>query len=274
MIENGAEPLPFVGSASLDTPIKQLAEQIRTALHWDEAFSESGNKENFIYALSDRAERMGVLVMRGSYADRATQHGIPVEELRGLAIADPFAPLIFINTADSKSAQIFTFAHEMVHLWIGQSALSDLDLLADCEPKVEHYCNRVAAEMVLPKDAVLEYWELQREMKENCEILAGQYRISKFVVLKRAYDLKLIDRDTYRDMYDVLMQEWEQLKTLKKNSGGNFYYTKPAKESKRFSEAVVKAAMEGKLLYRDAMDLLNIKNMRTFKRFAAELGVA
>lgn len=272
-VDNGYEPLPFVGSASASTPAVTLAQAIKETTQWQNAFEKSRTKEDFIYEMSRSVEDIGIMVMRSSYAGSATQHTIRVEELRGLAIADNYAPLIFLNSADSRSAQVFTLAHELVHIWIGESGISDLDFLARHEEQIEKYCNSVAAEMLVPEEEMTKLWDSHKQILENCKHIAARYHVSDFVVLKRAYDLRYIDYSAYKKQYDFLMEEWNKIKGQQKNSGGNYYNTKPAKESKRFSAAVVEATLEGKLLYRDAMKLLNIKSTKTFENYAKELGV-
>jgi len=93
------------------------------------------------------------------------------------------------------------------------------------------------------------------------------------VVLKRAYDVRFISFESYRHTYERLMREWEEIRAQRAD-GGNYYNTKPAKESRRLSLAIVESVLEGKMLYRDALDLLNIKSMKTFNEFAKNLGVA
>ena len=273
MVDNGYEPLSFVGSASVSVPVTILAREIKETIKWQNAFVKSRTKEDFIYEIIRNVEDIGIMVMRSSYAGTATQHTIRVEELRGLAIADSYAPLIFLNSADSRSAQVFTLAHELVHIWIGQSGISDLDFLSRHEEQIEKYCNSVAAEMLVPEEELKKLWDSNKKIIENCKSIAAHYYVSDFVVLKRAYDLRYIDYSVYKKQYDFLMQEWKKIKEQQKSSGGNYYNTKPAKESKRFSTAVVEAALEGRLLYRDAMELLNIKSMKTFESYAKELGI-
>ncbi len=273
MVDNGYEPLTFVGSASVSIPAAALANEIKEATGWQYAFEKSKTREDFIYEVSRHVEEIGIMVMRSSYAGSATQHTIRVEELRGLAIADSYAPLIFLNSADARSAQVFTLAHELGHIWIGESGISDLDFLSKHEEDIEKYCNSVAAEMLLPEEELKKLWDHSKQVIENCKNIARKYYVSDFVVLKRAYDLQYIDYGAYKKYYDYLMEEWQKIKEQQKSSGGNYYNTKPAKESKRFSTAVVESTLEGRLFYRDAMELLNIKSTKTFESYAKELGV-
>ena len=271
MIDQGHDPLSFIGSVTLQTPVEAVAKQIRTRLRWDEALAQNKGKENFIYAMSRKAEAIGVLVMRSSYSGTGTRNTIAVEEIRGLAIADSYAPLIFINSADTNSAQIFTLAHELAHLWLGESGISDLDMLAD-EEQIEKQCNAIAGETVVPKEHFQNLWNHHLEIRENLKSVSDRFLVSEFVALKRAYDLNYLAWDTYREYYEKLREEWERIKATKNSGGGNYYNTKPAKESRRFSTAVVGAAKEGKLLYRDAMELLNMKSFKAFDNFAKQLG--
>jgi len=272
LIENGYERLSFVGSASMDTPTEVLAKEITSHFGMDALKRRVRKREDFIYELTRQVEAIGIVVLRSSYAGTGTQNSIKVEELRGLAIADDYAPFIFINSADSNNAQVFTLMHELAHIWLGQSGISDIDLIAD-EEKIEKYCNDVAAEVLLPQVWFRQSWKSEQSIEENLEQISKNQFVSQFVVLKRAYDVRFISFENYRQEYERLMREWEETKAQRPD-GGNYYNSKPAKESRRLSLAIVESALEGKMLYRDALDLLNIKSMKTFNEFAKNLGVA
>ena len=147
----GENPLPFVGSASPASAVESTAERIRTALGFD--LDERRALPTWTEALRrfiGQADVLGVLVMTSGIVGNNTHRKLDPDEFRGFALADELAPLIFINGADSKAAQMFTLAHELAHLWLGESALSDVGPISMPSHAVEVWCNHVAAELLVP----------------------------------------------------------------------------------------------------------------------------
>jgi Zn-dependent peptidase ImmA (M78 family) len=88
-----------------------------------------------------RADEAGVLVMVNGVVGNNNRRKLNADEFRGFALADDLAPLVFINGADSKAAQMFTLAHALAHIWIGASALSDAGPANSPSTDVERWCN-------------------------------------------------------------------------------------------------------------------------------------
>ena len=122
----------------------QVAEKIRPA---------ADKRETFLQSLINQAEQMGVLVLRSSIVGENTHRPLKVAEFRGFALSDPLAPLIFLNGSAARAAQSFTLMHELAHLWLGESGVSNLEYRQDgAEPSnpVEWFCYRVAAAALAP----------------------------------------------------------------------------------------------------------------------------
>ena len=149
----GIEELPFVGRYKPTDPEEEVASDIRDVIDVDGARERAPSWEAFLRELTQNAEQSGIMVMRSGVVGNNTSRPLDVHEFRGLSISDEVAPLIFINGRDFKGAQIFTFAHEMAHIWVGQGGVSNPDYGLSSERQdsaVEQFCNRVAAETLVP----------------------------------------------------------------------------------------------------------------------------
>ena len=173
-------------------------------------------------------------------------------------MSDPFAPLIFINSADAKAAQIFTLAHELAHIWIGQSGISNPDFgqpSAGQRHETDRRCDAIAAEVLVPIADFFVAWEDNRILSANLDSLARRYRVSAFVVLRRAFELEKVDAGMYHAIYADLLAA----SLPKKGEGGGFFATFFARNSHTFTTAVVVAAAEGKVSQKEVAGLLGIK---------------
>ena len=147
----GDDPLPFVGSAKSSENVETVAARMRDALGFD--LEERGGLPTWTEALRrfvDKADALGVLVMVSGVVGNNPHRKLDPDEFRGFALADELAPLVFVNGADTKAAQMFTLAHELAHLWLGETALSDSRPDALPAHGIETWCNRVAAELLAP----------------------------------------------------------------------------------------------------------------------------
>ncbi|TXK18808.1 ImmA/IrrE family metallo-endopeptidase [Homoserinibacter sp. GY 40078] len=269
------DPVPFVGSVSVGDPVERVADDIRRAIRFglDER-SRFSNGEAALRGLIDLIEDTGVLVMVSGIVGSNTHRGLDVDEFRGFALSDPVAPLIFVNGADTKAAQIFTLIHELVHVWSGDTALSDARMAQNVANDDELWANQVAAEVLVPLESIAA--DYTNSDVVELERLAKRYRVSTLVVLKRIYDAGFLSWKAYREQYD---EEQGRIMAIvdssrQSGSGGNYYYTQPIRISRQFARAVIVDALEGRTLYRDAYHLLGAAKHETFTHLAAELGVA
>jgi Zn-dependent peptidase ImmA (M78 family) len=166
---------------------------------------------------------------------------------------------------------MFTLAHELAHIWIGQSALSDAGAFAVPDHAVEAWCNRVAAELLAPIRLVRAEFRSDQDLDAEVKRLARRFKVSSLVVLRRIYDAGGLTRDDFQEVYKA---EVDYLRTLPGGSGGDFYLTQAARVSKRFARALVVSTLEGHTLYRDAFQMLGVSKLGTFNEMGRSVGVS
>ena len=277
ILGNGADALGFVGSANLSDQSAVVAGQIRTVLGLEVGSrTEAPSWEIFLRNFITLTRDAGILVMINGVVGNNTHRPLNPKEFRGFAISDPFAPLVFINGADTKAAQIFTLAHELAHIWLGKggisnSAIDDFPEEETDDASIERFCNAVAAEILAPISQ-LTFMELPSDTGAAKTEIARTFRVSTLVALRRLQDLGKLDRTTFDELYRI---ELDFLKKQEKRGarGGNFYATMGARVDPRFASAIISAALEGRALMGEAFSLLNISNSKTFREEARRLGV-
>jgi Zn-dependent peptidase ImmA (M78 family) len=226
--------------------------------------------EDALIALRDAAEDMGILVAISGVVGLNNYRHLDPQEFRGFVLCDAYAPLIFVNGADAKSAQMFTMAHELAHLWLGYDALFNLINMQPYDDEREIYCNQLAAEFLIPGKIFTASWPEVRDDENPYQTLARRFKVSPLVVARRALDLEMISKTKFFIFYNQYQAEWQQQKLHKKKSGGNFYTTQNVRLGHRFAYAVVCATREGRLSYRDAYQLTDLRG-DTFDEYAKRL---
>lgn len=231
----------------------EIAHSIRNALGWsDETRRESGGPGEYLTALVKKAEALGILVMRSGVVGSNNNRSLSVSEFRGFALANDVAPIIFINSNDAKTAQVFTFAHELAHIWFGRSGVSNPELVAFTGKgyPLELRCNSIAANLVAPAVDMVTAWK----SKGTAGSVAGYFRVSEIVILRRALDLRLIDEVEFKQKISAIPK-----RVAKKGKGGNFHTTLVARNSPLFTQTLLGEVKRGSVTYREAARLLNIK---------------
>lgn len=271
----GQSPLAFIGSETLSSEASTVAAKIRNALNF--SVQEREKLPNWSAALRrfiESTETLGVLVMLNGVVGSNTQRPLNPDEFRGFALSDELAPLLFVNGADTKAAQIFTLAHELAHLWLGETALSNSRLISEQEHKVETWCNCVAAEILAPLAILRQDCRKNESLPDALNRLSRKFKVSSLVILRRMYDAGEMSRTEFHKEYNAELSRLKKLLQEKRESGGNYYASQAARVGKRFARAVVSSTLEGQTLYRDALHLLSLSKTETFDKFAQELGLS
>lgn len=274
--EEGEAPLPFLGRFNKQSDALKISQDITKTLGIDDSFRRSStNWEDFLRELMRKSESVGILVFRSGVVGNNNQRKLSVEEFRGFAIADAFAPVVFLNGNDAKAAQIFTLIHELAHLWIGESGISNSDLgrATNHDAQVERLCNQVAAEVLVPHEIFAHEWLSGVQIIDNINTLVRRFRVSSLVILRRALDLNIITPDEFFPAYREELEQQKQRETRRPGeSSGDFFATIGIRSSKRLLGTLVSATLEGRVLHRDAARLLGVK-VKTLEGIASNLGL-
>jgi Zn-dependent peptidase ImmA (M78 family) len=269
---SGERPFPLVGSAKPTDDVVKVAGEMRDALAFD--LEERRQMPTWVDALRrfiEQADNLGILVMVNGVVGSNNRRKLKPQEFRGFALSDPLAPLVFINGADTKAAQMFTIAHELAHLWLGESALTDVEPRSAPSNAVERWCNRVAAELLAPLEIVRQEYDRRAPLPEASSRLARRFKVSTLVILRRIHDAGGLTRDQLWQEYDA---ELARLRDISRTSGGDFYLTTAVRVSKRFARALVTSTWEGRSSFTEAFRLLGFRKMTTFRQLGESLGVA
>ena len=264
----------YIGSANIDMKVERVAEEIRKTIGFElDARRACHTWEGALRLFIQQADQAGILIMVSGVVMNNNNRKLDPSEFRGFALSDKLAPLIFINGADSKSAQMFTLAHELAHLWLNASGISNAGAAPlNGFPREEVWCNAVAAELLVPLDVFKASLRSDEKTEDTITRLARQFKVSNLVILRRLLDANWLDRPTFERAWNA---ERERLRTLSASSpsGGDFYNTTIARVSNRFARALAVSTLEGQTLYRDAMRMLGIKKTKAFNELCRKTGV-
>ncbi|MDX2053614.1 MAG: ImmA/IrrE family metallo-endopeptidase [Polyangiaceae bacterium] len=267
------EPLDFVGSARLADNPEAVGREMRRVVGLDDGWAaEVKTWTEAVGELRRRAEKLGVIAVINGVVGNNTSRKLDVDEFRGFALTDSYAPLIFVNGADAKSAQMFTLAHELAHLWLGRDGegVSGFEGIFPGGERVEQFCDRAAAEFLVAGDELKKQWPTVKQAGDRFERLARHFKVSPIVAARRAMDLRLVGRDAFFKFYnDYTQRERDQVKAA---SGGDFYNTQNTRLGQSFALAVMRAALEGRLSFKEAYDLTGLRG-GAFQEYGRRLGV-
>ena len=271
----GYPEFAFVDSATLDTLPETVAEEMRSTLGFDlDARQECPTWTEALRLFIRQVDKAGILVMKSGVVGSNAHRPLDPDEFRGFALSDPIAPLVFVNGRDTKAAQMFTLAHELAHLWLGESALTKYGVKPKRGLKPEEvWCNKVAAEFLVPLETFRPKLKKSESLPDALPRLARMYKVSSLVILRRLLDAGWLDQERFDRAWDRENKRLKDLAQTTKRKGGNFYHTTLTRVGHRFAYALVASTLEGGTLYRDAYRMLGIQKDEAFDTLGREVGM-
>lgn len=277
--ESNEARIPFVGRFSIkDDPVNVSTDILDTLGIAPSHYKTDSPIKEWI----NKAESKGIFVSRTSFIHSRLK--LDSEELQGFAIADPYAPFVFINSEDWNAPQLFTLVHELAHIWIAETGISN-----EIEPEikngdkfhpVELFCNEAAANALMPSDIIS---NLEKEIFKSAKEVFRTSRnlgVSSFAFLLRALNLHLISPDAYKRLkhevdieYREFLKREEEREARKKNEkkgGPGYYLLQLNKNSRLFTQTVLDAFRGGFIEPTLAGGLLNV-HVNKFSLLEAQL---
>ena len=260
--ELGNEKLEYVGIAKGLSDPKEIASLVRRYLELPENWTvdEIKSRTDAFKYLRYKAEKAGIFVFLDSVL--FGNNNKKLIGFKGFSLIDDFAPIVFINTNEAKSIQLFTLAHEIAHIFLGESEITDFDIF---NISLERLANKVAVELLVPEKIFKEYFS------KDFQQLSKVFKVSEMVLLIRALELKLIKEDEYRSLiedYKARLKELE--KEEKKEKYGDYYKTQRNKISNRFITLLIDAMNNNFISFMDASRLTRMK-FKTLENFLKKM---
>jgi len=278
--ESNENKVSFIGKYSIKDNPKIVAQDILNELNINPLNYSSNNP---ILEWIDKAESNGVFISRSSFIHPRLK--LDSNEIQGFAIADSYAPFVFINSDDWNAPQLFTLVHELAHLWISETGISN-----DIEPSIKNineynpielFCNEVAANALIPIEFIENLddkaFDYAKEVFKNAKSIG----VSSFALLVRALNLNIISFSVYNNLKhqaDIEYNEFlkrEENKKLKqkqkeKQGGPDYFLLLLNRNSRLFTQTVLDAFHGGAIEPSLASNLLNVQ-VNKFPKLEAQM---
>lgn len=276
-LANGSNPSPQQLLKDISVKASESASSIAEKIREYLAISLSDQKgwksiEDALKTWRAAVEDKGIFVFKDSFKQK---------DVFGLSLYDEEFPLILINNSNAQTRQIFTLFHELAHLLVHESGItkqddSYIDKLHGHSRQVEVFCNRLAAELLLPSSALKATLRTyDRPDEEAVNDIAWTYKVSREVVLRRLLDMDLVSRQRYeRDVkkwraeYDAKVKADAQAG----KGGGNYYATQASYLGEKYLSLAFSSYYRGSISVDQLADYLNIsvKNIPGLEQFVLQ----
>jgi Zn-dependent peptidase ImmA (M78 family)/transcriptional regulator with XRE-family HTH domain len=209
-------------------------------------------------------EGIGIFVLKDAFHQ---------DDVCGFSLFDHNFPVICLNNSLVETRQIFTLAHEMGHLLIGETGIdvdtAGLDIGSTrADIRIEYLCHQFAAELLLPSKIFRDIRATLEPTEENVSEAASELNVSRAVVLRRYLDAGDVTWDTYR----ALTGKWRSQvrRRFRPGGGGDYYNNQRTYAGAAFLDLVLSSYYSDRITAGSAAMHLNMK-VTSFHNLEAKL---
>lgn len=259
LINTNKIELDFVGIISINDSINHSLSVLKNILEINIDFSKD-SEYNF-KNISKKLEEKNIFISIASSYNCNYHYKVPIEEIRGFAIADKIAPFIFINSSDSNNAKLFTLIHELAHILLGETGISDLDFdNKKIQNYIEIYCNKLASEFLMPTQNFRDLWLNTKgnNLIDKIEAISKKLPVSRLAILVKAKTLNYMNNNLeFQTLFNHFKEKHNS--SHKENGFPDYNLLIKKLNTKMFSNYVLKAYDNNSITLKDVCDLLSIK---------------
>lgn len=215
----------------------------------------SNTKGNFVKLIKSRLENVGVLILKNTDLGKCNA--------RGLCIYNELVPIIILSN-EAPNGSTFTLCHELAHIVLGQSAVSDGIQKQRQVNEIETWCNSFAGAFLMPITYVHLYFNVSKPQPNisDAELtrIANKFAVSRHAMLVRMVQLNLVEADYY---WNQKRQEFlEEEKNQKPGFGISYYGSRYRnRNGDLFTGLVLEAWSNNRITNHNAAEFMGIENL-------------
>ncbi|MCB2214023.1 ImmA/IrrE family metallo-endopeptidase [bacterium] len=210
-------------------------------------------------------ENVGIIVLQSTRVEVST--------MRGFSLSKTPLPVIVVNRKDEYAGRVFSLLHELIHVATNTSGLCDFI----STNQLEIYCNRLAAEILMPTNYFLQevhshLFSIEEPSDSEIFTLSKIFSVSRISITRHLLTKGLISKDFYRQKQDQYQEEYEQIQDKRKRSKGYLIKKSPidiiSQNGHLYPSMVMDAYYDKKITMHDAVSMLDTKTRHLDALFA------
>lgn len=271
LIENGHTALPIVGSVSIEQGVPGLVQALQDNI--SKYLKLKKKAEDNLKPITRLLESLGISVSFSNSFNGHYLSAVSPKEVRGFAIADKVAPFIFVNSKDSKNAQLFTLLHEFCHILLGETGVGEQSHNAD--KRIEILCNQATADFLIPSQRFEQALKVMpsKDLDDTVYELTHLFPVSSLSVLVKMFSIGKLAYQNFETAYirhkesfeQILQQESRQKKSSKIVLKTDLRLFR--QNGKRFTYIVLDGLQKGKIGFTEACSALGVSNGNKFDTY-------